>query len=742
MSVVTLYDKQDFKAGKKVVTINGPIAYSTLTNLDGVNLKNDIGSLKVASGYKLTLYDNENYQGKKVEVTGPSNIANTGDIGMKNKANSLIVSRTGTIAPNVNNGDIIRCDRTGAIYKIENNQKRPFTSIEIYQSYGSPTWKSIECALIDAIPTGPAMTMAPPSNLPSGIRNGDVIKTSDGAVFLIENDQKRWYPNAAIYQSWGSPQPKYVDDNTARRIPNGPDMQLKPNNLPPTPPPGTTTPIPGSSGPVVATVYDKPNYTGNSMVLRKGDSYNDLSTTPIGNNKIKSAKVSPGYTLILYQDKNKAGKALRLVGPTQIPRMPESPDKFEGRISGLEIRGNGISGVPNDITIVGQIKQTNQDGPRYDNAGGGCPYGDWRIKDKLCGILDSTVCPDGGLVKAEWTNQSSGEKSDFNLVSCTYNAGILTTDNIKQIQSKQWENSTVVEQRLDSDILPYFCGQKVTTCPVDPDTQNPMPGCSRFVSTAADGDICRTWAINSRKSNPGNADATMIKYCNANNTPDCKCLNRDRDPFYQQFISGTPDSTSKLDLVGYPNCWWKACQARDNLSNTLVTSDLAQPCRVQVCAQFNTISQGQKSAINQNEFNQNISCDFPPSGPIKEISGLPVGIQNGDIVKCNVTGEIYRIENNMKRIYPPTVSPIVSVNLDNCSALGQIPDGSPMPADEPPTPPSPGESTPDTPPRPIEPDSPPEEVGRPWWFWGLIGLAILILLVIIGVGIYFATRRK
>jgi hypothetical protein len=187
------------------------------------------------------------------------------------------------------------------------------------------------------------------------------------------------------------------------------------------------------------------------------------------------------------------------------------------------------------------------------------------------------------------------------------------------------------------------------------------------------------------------------------------------------------------------------------------------------------------SAINNNEFEQKIDCDFPtftqPTTPTPETPGtgttptptpetpLPKGFANGDIVQCKATKEIYLIENGTRRLYPKgfTPAPVPTKIVNQCNALNKIPAGNPMssgggepePSPEPepeptPTPePGPGpEPGPEPGPTP-EPTPGPGPSPQPQpstrrfspWIWFVIGGVLLLLLILIGAAIFLFTRR-
>jgi hypothetical protein len=546
------------------------------------------------------------------------------------------------------------------------------------------------------------------------------------------------------------------------------------------------------SNTVAAIVYQDNQFGGQSMTLTPTYSSPDLKNTAIGDNKIKSIKIAPGFSVALFQAKNfdTSKPNITIAGPADIPVLPETPNLY-GEVSSLRVisSGSNLSAITGK-TMTGTLTQTSQ-AQQYTRCGhSSCLGGDWRIDKKkcgsfnsedkaICGLFNSATCPRIGAtpVQAGWLNPQANENPLGADVKCTYDIGFFSSPNdITTWLNTPWNNKAEAIQQYDSILMPNYCSVQVSgnSCPIDPATGARMPQCSRFVSTKADGDQCRQWAINSRTPGnvfaSGNADAAMIAYCNKYNTPDCLCLNRDQDPLYREFTS--TGSGNNVNIIGDAQCWWLNCVGKSSLKNTLVTADLSRPCQTNVCAQFNTISQGQMSAINNNEFEQKIDCDFPtftqPTTPTPPSPGvptptpetpLPKGFANGDIVQCKATKEIYLIENGTRRLFPKgfTPAPVPTKIVNQCGPLNKIPAGDPMPTGtgepeptpepepepEPePIPPGPTPTPPSpTPPEPTPPTPQPQTSRFPTWIWFVIGGVLLLLLILIGAAIFFFTRR-
>jgi hypothetical protein len=143
--------------------------------------------------------------------------------------------------------------------------------------------------------------------------------------------------------------------------------------------------------------------------------------------------------------------------------------------------------------------------------------------------------------------------------------------------------------------------------------------------------------------------------------------------------------------------------SKGNLSDTLVTSDIASPCtsNINVCQQITQIK-AQIANVKDNTFTGNIDCDFDNSGPTG-----PTGGQTGPV---GPTGPIDGGQTG------PTGD---NGGGDNGSGGGDNGSGGD------------GGGT----------ITPPSQ-GTPWWYYA-IGIGLLIfLLIIIGIIIYFIVKKK
>lgn len=122
----------------------------------------------------------------------------------------------------ISNGDNVMAASTSKYY-IENNTRRAYPNAEIYQSHGSPTYKTVDYTVLMSIPAGTNMTFKTSGGLPTGFGNGDTV-SSNGQLFRIDAGKLRKYPTNAVYATWGSPAAKPISDSAKALIPVGADM--------------------------------------------------------------------------------------------------------------------------------------------------------------------------------------------------------------------------------------------------------------------------------------------------------------------------------------------------------------------------------------------------------------------------------------------------------------------------------------------------------------------------------------
>jgi hypothetical protein len=80
-------------------------------------------------------------------------------------------------------------------------------------------------AMKPAAAATPATTTPAAYTLPAGIVNGNSYRcATDGAIYLVKNNQKQHYANPTTYKAAGSPAFTTVDCGVLASIPSGPEI--------------------------------------------------------------------------------------------------------------------------------------------------------------------------------------------------------------------------------------------------------------------------------------------------------------------------------------------------------------------------------------------------------------------------------------------------------------------------------------------------------------------------------------
>ncbi len=234
--------------------------------------KNDLASLKVNPGFRVNLYNRENYQGESVTIRGPREISDLSELNFKNKAGSLQVIQDmvvpDTVSPilplspiiaqfwdKINYGGrtlILRQPRRIPNLNTEVVKKNDIASLQVTQGYRVSLFNKENFQGEVAHITGPrnvpnldtynfrnkagslivSSISAPapqPTPIPSPVPvtfppDGSVVRcATTRAIYKIENGKKRHY-TASVYKSWGSPSAQNFDCDILNRIPDGTPM--------------------------------------------------------------------------------------------------------------------------------------------------------------------------------------------------------------------------------------------------------------------------------------------------------------------------------------------------------------------------------------------------------------------------------------------------------------------------------------------------------------------------------------
>lgn len=196
----------------------------------------------------------------------------------------------GVDIPLLQDGSVVECATTGAIYLIDNHQKRHFPNPSIYQSWGSPPFKYVPCTLLDQLPTG--------VDIPLLQSNATLECPKTGAIYEIKDGRKHWYPDLAIYQSWGSPPAQTISCALLNLLPNGLKKPLNTNLI---------------------TLFTQPHYKGKSFKIINPKNF--TNATFLSGVHIDSIKVGSGVNIKLYAQPDYKGFIEEIFGPTAIPKL-------------------------------------------------------------------------------------------------------------------------------------------------------------------------------------------------------------------------------------------------------------------------------------------------------------------------------------------------------------------------------------------------------------------------------------
>jgi len=225
----------------------------------------------------------------------------------------------------------------------------------------------------------------------------------------------------------------------------------------------------------------------------------------------------------------------------------------------------------------------------------GCP------SQPACSSIDGNTCPHlGKNVQFKFATNSSGvclRTDDFPVVECIYDPTTFDYSDVLEYQDKFGTTT----DNFNKILMPEFCFQQTTICPLIPGTDTPFDECPNILSNI-DGAIegnpgadCMNWASKNGKI----ADSTMINFCVSNSDPECKCTNRNNSQVYQ-YIS------SNLGSDENPACWYKPCA---NPQAFLVPSTINnKDCSTSVCNQVNQIIKNIPTNLTKEQLQAELNC--------------------------------------------------------------------------------------------------------------------------------------
>ena len=328
-SVVTVYS--DMNYGGYAVGL--PLGEHDMAALAAYGIINDdISSLKVPAGYKVTLYDNSGFGGESRTYT--SDASYVGD-DFNDRCTSIKVSTAGVSGK----GGLYKLqNRNSGLYMdVNNNSTENNANVVVFaDEQGDPSqfWQLTEVGegiySIKNYRSGKVLDI-----MDNSTDNGAVVQQYDdysaaNQQFILLDAADGYYYLAASHSGkvvevpsssleWGEWCKLY--DNNGSATQQWKLVDYKPQ------------------GYAVATVYKDADYKGSSLGLPEG-SYNatDLALYGIGADQISSLKVTPGYRVILYDGDNFDGENVSYTGDTN--HFPS----FNDKASSIRIEASGVSG--------------------------------------------------------------------------------------------------------------------------------------------------------------------------------------------------------------------------------------------------------------------------------------------------------------------------------------------------------------------------------------------------------------
>ena len=328
-SVVTVYS--DMNYGGYAVGL--PLGEHDMAALAAYGIINDdISSLKVPAGYKVTLYDNSGFGGDSRTYT--SDASYVGD-DFNDRCTSIKVSTAGVSGK----GGLYKLqNRNSGLYMdVNNNSTENNANVVVFaDEQGDPSqfWQLTEVGegiySIKNYRSGKVLDI-----MDNSTDNGAVVQQYDdysaaNQQFILLDAADGYYYLAASHSGkvvevpsssleWGEWCKLY--DNNGSATQQWKLVDYKPQ------------------GYAVATVYKDADYKGSSLGLPEG-SYNatDLALYGIGADQISSLKVTPGYRVILYDGDNFDGENVSYTGDTN--HFPS----FNDKTSSIRIEASGVSG--------------------------------------------------------------------------------------------------------------------------------------------------------------------------------------------------------------------------------------------------------------------------------------------------------------------------------------------------------------------------------------------------------------
>lgn len=257
---------------------------------------------------------------------------------------------------NFKNGAVLRCPISGSIYVIDKGKKRKFPNITVYRSWGRPSFKEVSCNLLKQIPNGPELPL-----LTSGMNlkcstTGAIYEIQDGKKHWYPTSQiyKSW--GSPSYQTLSCPLLDLIPNGSNKPLKSAPRSPQPKGHPPPAPPPAPTPtvstsapPAPSTPSPTVILIFTGTTYTGSWKLIPGPTEVIDLSLLGFPDNQLNSIKVGSQVNVKLYADTHLKNFIQEIDGPAKIANLANN------QVSSLAIVRKNQSG----ITRLDQVASTN-----------------------------------------------------------------------------------------------------------------------------------------------------------------------------------------------------------------------------------------------------------------------------------------------------------------------------------------------------------------------------------------------
>lgn len=211
---------------------------------------------------------------------------------------------------------------------------------------------------------------------------------------------------------------------------------------------------------------------------------------------------------------------------------------------------------------------------------------------RICARPDPEECDIGINENQENPYKSVTWNSKAPNLTCFYDVSKMNSLNVIQNYRSKFGETEDYNSMMEN-----FCSGLGKKCVTDPDTGQPFKQCCKLNSADDEGDACRIWY---NKQPASTQDSTVTNFCfKYENSPDCKCINRSRDPVYNTVKKHSPFNDG---------CWYAPCASR---SKYLVSNDLKTPtCPGNVCQIV--LESLQNNNVDIDNVKNTINCTFPP----------------------------------------------------------------------------------------------------------------------------------